>query len=394
MREVERGLSGMLIASTPPAAMHRAASRILDGSQPRGGTTSTMRANPPETIFAPSADAPGRGAAGTRGRRRSAGGAPGRARARGRTVRSASRIARMCAGVVPQHPPITRTPACAKRRAYSAKYSGEARYMFRPSTFCGTPAFGCAESGRSTTLAIASIASSMIFGPTEQLTPTTSAPHSQSLRANAAGSVPYRPSPSACRVIWATTGRSLAERTPAMAWRISLMSAKVSRTKRSTPPAASARACSANAAAASSFAVGPHGSILMPSGPTAPATRTSPPAAARATRAPASLIAARRSSRPCSFSLNRFAPKVFVSMQSAPARMYSRWMCSTRVGFERLMPSKQRLMNMPRSYSSVPMPPSKRTMPPSSISRNERAIESTSAAAERQFNLAQSQSLA
>ena len=34
---------------------------------------------------------------------------------------SASRIAAMCAGVVPQQPPMTRTPASAKRRAKAAK---------------------------------------------------------------------------------------------------------------------------------------------------------------------------------------------------------------------------------------------------------------------------------
>ena len=39
---------------------------------------------------------------------------------RGRTLR----IAAICAGVVPQQPPMIATPASAKRRAYSAKYSG------------------------------------------------------------------------------------------------------------------------------------------------------------------------------------------------------------------------------------------------------------------------------
>jgi hypothetical protein len=37
---------------------------------------------------------------------------------------SACFIAATWAGVVPQQPPIRRTPASTKRRAYSAKYSG------------------------------------------------------------------------------------------------------------------------------------------------------------------------------------------------------------------------------------------------------------------------------
>ena len=39
----------------------------------------------------------------------------------------AERMARVWLGVVPQHPPIMRTPAHNRRRAYCAMYSGEQR---------------------------------------------------------------------------------------------------------------------------------------------------------------------------------------------------------------------------------------------------------------------------
>ena len=50
--------------------------------------------------------------------------------------------------------------------------------MLRPSTERGMPALGCAESGAVVTARTRSMASSMATGPTLQLQPTTSAPHS------------------------------------------------------------------------------------------------------------------------------------------------------------------------------------------------------------------------
>ena len=41
--------------------------------------------------------------------------------------RASARSSRMCSGVVPQQPPMMRTPAHRKRRAYCAMYSGEQR---------------------------------------------------------------------------------------------------------------------------------------------------------------------------------------------------------------------------------------------------------------------------
>ncbi len=40
---------------------------------------------------------------------------------------TAALICRMCSGVVPQHPPTSRTPFATNRRAYDAMYSGEHR---------------------------------------------------------------------------------------------------------------------------------------------------------------------------------------------------------------------------------------------------------------------------
>jgi hypothetical protein len=54
-------------------------------------------------------------------------------------------------------------------------------------------------------------------------------------------------------------------------------------------------------------------------GPQAPATRTAAPASRRASVTAAALISASFSARPNSASLTRLAPKVFVSITSAPA---------------------------------------------------------------------------
>ncbi len=62
--------------------------------------------------------------------------------------------------------------------------------MFLPSTFWGIPAFGWTDMYVSTAPIIFSTASSITFGPTEQLTPTTSASHPERRFANSAGEVP------------------------------------------------------------------------------------------------------------------------------------------------------------------------------------------------------------
>ena len=66
----------------------------------------------------------------------------------------------------------------------------------------------------------------------------------------------------------------------------------------------------------------PSGARYLPSGPIEPSTKTSGPALSRTSRAsatPRRLISRTCSSRPWAASLNRLAPNVLVSMQSAPA---------------------------------------------------------------------------
>ena len=69
-------------------------------------------------------------------------------------------------------------------------YSGDAIYIFRPPTSRGSPAFGMAVSGRVTTLASCSMASSTPCGPTEQLTPTASTPIASIAGPKSDGAVP------------------------------------------------------------------------------------------------------------------------------------------------------------------------------------------------------------
>ena len=65
--------------------------------------------------------------------------------------------------------------------------------------------------------------------------------------------------------------------------------------------------------------VSPKGSMRMPSGPMAPTTAARSPAASRASRAAASLIASVSAASPWCASLTGLAPKVLVSISSAPA---------------------------------------------------------------------------
>ena len=124
-------------------------------------------------------------------------------------------------------------------------------------------------------------------------------------------------------VTWASTGRSVSERTARKAASSSPRSLKVSRQNPSTPPSSSPRACRRKNATASSKAVAPQGSMRMPSGPIAPTTVARPAAASRASCAPARLMASVRSASPNPDSFTGLAPKVLVSRISAPACTYS-----------------------------------------------------------------------
>ena len=73
--------------------------------------------------------------------------------------------------------------------------------MARPSTVRGMPAFGCAESFFAVTRAMRSKVSSTAAGPTLQLSPMTSVPHSSRRRAKSSGGVPVGVAPSSRMVI-------------------------------------------------------------------------------------------------------------------------------------------------------------------------------------------------
>ena len=88
--------------------------------------------------------------------------------------------------------------------------------------------------------------------------------------------------------------------------------------------------------------------------------KTSRPDTSRASRAiftAASLIARTSSSRNRSRSFRRFAPNVFVSIRSAPARMNPRWSESTLSGARRFASSGQRSRGTALE-TRTPMPPS------------------------------------
>src|SRR5439155_3576144 len=93
------------------------------------------------------------------------------------------------------------------------------------------------------------------------------------------------------------------------------------------------------------------------------------PAACRAILAPCSLIAYSLSASPNDPSLIRFAPKVFVSMMSAPAHTYSWCTRPTRSGCVMFKASKLLLMNTPFAYSMVPIAPSHTSTRSSIVSR-------------------------
>ena len=90
---------------------------------------------------------------------------------------------------------------------------------------------------------------------------------------------------------------------------------------------------------------------------------TSRPVISRASRAsftPAELIRSKSSSRKCWASLCRFAPKVFVSINSAPALMKLTCTATTASGARRLASSGQR-RPWTAAESTTPMPPSATT---------------------------------
>ncbi len=125
MRAEARGESGTLTAWTPAAASSLAPASSFAQSNPRGGTISTSVTNSPRSSRRAILE-----------RERNGGGSTAPSTSMGlgvkptstdraadsavfcaATARSDARMARMCAGVVPQQPPMTCTPARRNLRA-------------------------------------------------------------------------------------------------------------------------------------------------------------------------------------------------------------------------------------------------------------------------------------
>ena len=144
MRAEARGPSAMLTMSTPPAASSRTCLVVAVRSMPVGAVSSTEIANSPVAIRDPRRLRPASGCTAGRAGSRSTVIEPlrvvieppcsgravaGSAASRRSTlpppiIRIAPSIARVCSGVVPQQPPIERTPLLSNRRANTPKCSG------------------------------------------------------------------------------------------------------------------------------------------------------------------------------------------------------------------------------------------------------------------------------
>jgi hypothetical protein len=128
MRALARGPSGTLMQSIPASAQRRAPSISSLALTPRGGKISTKETNLPSANLAPSFDFC---ATGTAARACTFACAVSTVTARflaaGWSDRVSEQINLMWSGVVPQQPPMMRTPAQSSRRAYCAIYSGEQR---------------------------------------------------------------------------------------------------------------------------------------------------------------------------------------------------------------------------------------------------------------------------
>src|SRR5437899_2975060 len=241
--------------------------------------------------------------------------------------------------------------------------------MSRSPTRLGSPAFGWIASGRLPAAGtICSSTPHKVLEPTEQFAPRAWTPSARNVRPTSAGERPVNVTPSSVKAIGATMGRSVTERIASIASAISARSENVSTMHASTPPSRSPSACSRNAARASSAVTLPSGARYLPSGPTDPMIKTSRPVdsrTSRASRTPRRLTSRTWLSSPCVASLKRLAPKVFVSIRSAPAATYSAWIACTSLGLFRLRTSKQASSDTPRAWSIVPIAPSQRSGPAS-----------------------------
>ena len=117
--------------------------------------------------------------------------------------------AAICAGVVPQQPPMEVTPAATILGTQLANSSGPSgKTVFSPCS-TGIPAFGRSVTGSDVAATIFSTIGISCSGPSEQFAPIASAPSDSKVTAAVAGSVPVTVLPEASKVIWQITGSRL-----------------------------------------------------------------------------------------------------------------------------------------------------------------------------------------
>ena len=220
--------------------------------------------------------------------------------------------------------------------------------MFRPSTSRGLPAFGCAESGNAVTVSIRSIVSSIGAGPTAQFTPTIVAPRRSQL-----GREQLRRR--AVQRVAVLLGRHLRDdrQIGHAADRVDRRSDLVEVAERLEDEQVDSAFGERPCLLPEVFACFVDAGLAPRLDPDAERTDRSsdvrPIARGGARQArPLAIDLGSLSDKPNAPSLMRFAPKVFVSTTSAPARHSRRARSATSSGCVRFSASKLLLMNTPR----------------------------------------------
>ena len=226
-------------------------------------------------------------------------------------------------GVVPQHPPIIRSPFLQREAMASAYSSTETLNTVLPFTVSGSPALGCIIIGTLSTSSSLSAAGSSCFGPNEQFIPIASAPMPSSIAAIAYGSAPDINLESEPYTFETNTGRVEFSLTARSAAFVSSESFMVSIITRSTPYFTPSFTVCANIFTHSSNSRSPNGFNILPVGPISRAMNLGSLLSVRF-RALSAFITAFFTISSSSFSsnFNMLAPNVFVVATLLPASKY------------------------------------------------------------------------
>ena len=110
-------------------------------------------------------------------------------------------------GFVPQHPPIIFAPIFTNLDAPLKNCSAVISYTASPHLIHGKPAFACTITGIVALVSIFSTIGNNKSGPSEQLTPTASAPNPCNVTTILSGKHPVKLLPFSSKVIVQKTGR-------------------------------------------------------------------------------------------------------------------------------------------------------------------------------------------